>query len=149
MHDSNAAVLVVNALGVHDPGAEGSAGQGHLGTHPANITCFMRDVGSRKYLNTLRRAVADALRTCTKDVLEILVFCRSGRHRSVALASCFQKALATDSRVDGVPYLEHLSKQAWKHLRGWCGDCTQCNGYAAQTQIHNIADIITSFMLID
>ena len=36
VHDSNAAVLVVNALGFHDPGAEGSAGQGHLGTNPAN-----------------------------------------------------------------------------------------------------------------
>ena len=69
VHDSNAAVLAVNALGFHDPGAEGSAGQGHLGTHPANITCFMRGVDSRKYLNTLCRAVADALRTCKKDVV--------------------------------------------------------------------------------
>ena len=149
VHDSNAAVLAVNALGFHDPGAEGSAGQGHLGTHPANITCFMRDVDSRKYLNTLCRAVADALRTCKKDVLEILVFCKSGRHRSVALAACFQKALASDSRVDGLPYLEHLSKQAWKHMRGWCGDCAQCNGYDAQTQIHNIAEFMKRFMLID
>ena len=42
-HDSNAAILAVNALGFHDPGAEGSTRQGHLGTHPANITCVMRD----------------------------------------------------------------------------------------------------------
>ena len=66
LHDSNAEVLVVHAMGFYDPGAEGSAGQGHLGTHPAHVTCFMRDVDSRRYLNTLCRAVADSLRTCKR-----------------------------------------------------------------------------------
>ena len=109
----------------------------------------MRDWGSQKYLNTLCRAVAKAFKTCKNNVIGILVFCISGRHRSVALAAFFQKALTSDSRVDGLPYLEHLSKQAWKHMRGLCGDCAQCNGYDAQTQIHNIADFMKRVMLID
>ena len=102
---------------------------------------------------TLEHIVQDSCRCIEhvqkKDVLEIRVLCKSGRHRSVALAACFQKALASDSRVDGLPFLEHLSKQAWKHMRGWCGDCAQCNGFDAQTQIHNIADFMKRFMLID
>ena len=67
----------------------------------------------------------------------------------MALAACFQKALASDSRVDSLPYLEHLSKQAWKHMRGRYCDCAQCNGFDAQTQIYNIVEFMKRFMLID
>ena len=134
----NAAVLVVNALCFHDIGED--SGRGHLGTHLAHIKCFMQDDDARRRLRTLCTGVHNATQTCTKDVLEILVCCRSGRHRSMALSMCFQRALAATCRVEGAPRLEHLSQQAWKHMHGWCGNCAQRNGFEAQTHISNKYD---------
>ena len=94
MHNPNAAVLAVNALCIHDPGED--CGRGHLGTHPANITCFVQYDDNRRHLRTLCAGVHNAMKTCTKDVLEILVFCKSGRHRNMALSVCSQRALTTN-----------------------------------------------------
>ena len=58
----------------------------------------------------------------------------------------FKRALTTDCRVEGAPRLEHLIKQAWKHIRGRCGDCAQRNRFEAQTQISNISDFMKTFL---
>ena len=109
-----AAVLAVNALCFHDPGED--SGRGHLGTRPANINCFTQDDDARRHLRTLCTGVHNAMKTCTNDLLEILVFCRHCRR------AC-KRALTTNYRVEGAPRLEHLSRQAWEHTldrsSGW------------------------------
>ena len=124
VHDPNAAVLAVNALCFHDPGED--SGRGHLGTHPANINCFLKD-DARRHLRTLCTGVHNTMKTCTKDVLEIMVFCKSGRHRNMALSVCFQRALTTNCRMEGAPRRKHLNQQAWTSMHGWCGNCDHCN----------------------
>ena len=141
MHDPNAAVLAVNPLCFHDPGDD--SGQGNPGAHLANISWFMQEDDGRRHVRTLRTRVHNAMNTCAKDVLEILVFCRSGRHRNMALSVCFQRALTTNCRVEGAPRLEHLNRQVWTHMHGWCGDCAQCTGVEAKKEISNISECMT------
>ena len=145
VHHPNDTVLAVNALCFHDPGED--SGRGHLGTRPEHINCFVQDDDARRHLRTLRAGMHNAMKTCTKDVLEILVFCKSGRQRNMALSVCFPKrALTTNCRVEGAPRLEHLNQKAWKHMYGWCGNCAQCNGFEAQTQIAHIAFFMNMFL---
>ena len=103
-HNVKGAVLVLSALCFHDPNektGEASGMRNHLGTRPANIRCLR---GNKPDLRRLCRAVNSAINRCNKDVIEILVFCKSGRHRSVALGACLQLALQADSRVEASPH---------------------------------------------
>ena len=70
MHHPNAVVLAVNTLCSHDP-------------------CCMQYDDGRRHLRTFCTGVHNAMQTCAKDVLDILVLCRSVRHRIMAVSVRF------------------------------------------------------------
>ena len=134
-HNVKGAVLAMSAPCFNDPNEKTgweSGMRSHLGTHHASIR---RLLANEPDWRRLCSAVHSAIDRCNKDVLEILVFCKSGRHRSVALGACLQLALQTNPRVEGQPSRYHLSQELWPHIFQFCNACPQCTGLDAKLKI--------------
>ena len=129
-HAPNAGVMLVNAMGFHDPASKKET-DGHVGHHPLILKALLT---RPDILKRCCQAVRRGLAQCTQDVLEVLVFCRSGRHRSVALAECMSGALAADLSVIGRPEVHHLSAGHWDRMRNWCGLCNLCNPTGSESR---------------
>ncbi len=84
-----AATLVIDATPFRDPAPI----TGHLGTHDGIFTRIV----SEQNLGLLRRIFAEVRWALRRDIgnetAHIAVFCRAGRHRSVALATCLAYVL--------------------------------------------------------
>ena len=129
--------MAISGLSFHDPQSQSgpNAGRGHIGTHPANT---VRLTNNKADLRKLYHSVGKALTSCNTDGLEIL-FCKSGRHRSVALAACLQRELLNHPKVRGQPDLQHLINILWEHMSHWCHECVQCTGSESQEKVLSIA----------
>ena len=82
------AVLVISALCFHDPNERSGHADG-MAESLGHASCEHQVIAEKKKskpdLKLLCRAMNSALHRCTKDIIELVVFCKSGRHRSVAL----------------------------------------------------------------
>ena len=109
----------------HDPaGAKDSSF--HIGT---NSFIVHKLLDHTRELYAALGAHAKALRTCKHSVLELLLFCKSGRHRSVALSLVMGRFLSEHPRVVGSVRVEHLSEPMWQAIHGLCGICAECRAF--------------------
>ena len=142
-HNDKGAALALSALCFHDPNektGEASGMLSHLGMHPANIKCVL---GNKPALRRLCRAVSSAVSRCNKDVLGMLVLCKSGRHRNVALGACLQLALKgghEGPRPTNTGSFEPRALAAHVPVCS-CSYCVQCTEFNAQWHIMEIAKV--------
>ena len=122
-HDADAGVMLVNAMAFHDPDSQKET-QGHVGSHPVIMRSLL---ANKEVLKQCCLAVRRGITQCRQGMLEILVFCKSGRHRSVALAECLRGALTSECSVIGRPEVHHLSAGLWHRMHNYCKICHLCN----------------------
>ncbi len=115
--------LSLCALDFHDPAA--TADKSHVGTNARIIHSILRH---EDRLDAVLTSVQDFLEQLSpeearsRDAAPVLAtWCKSGRHRSVALATILQHCLeACGATVE----LVHLMEWYWRHPQ--CGMCREC-----------------------
>lgn len=104
----------------------------HIGLHPEIMEGITRDRRFPKWLSDLR----DGFREAHKETsVAIGVFCRSGRHRSVACARILAHCLEAEGWQCHTKHLAALRPKEWARTCG--GSCTACEGkgkYAAKRE---------------
>ena len=109
--------VFVDARGFTDP--DSSHLRKHIGQHPEIIRRIVEHSQFRPWLKSVKTAVATAATNrCTTEIT-IAIFCRSGKHRSVACSLILQDLLSA-------PSPRHLSEGTW--LRCCRGECATCRG---------------------
>lgn len=104
----------VDCTGFHDPQRDRKL-QSHIGTHDEMV----KRVAEHQDFDWHLRALANFFNKSQEDELRIGVFCKAGRHRSVAMAFLLSKALAQLHCEVKVAYLEQENN--------WTGLCTDCS----------------------
>ena len=128
-------VLIFNAIMLADP-AHDEALHRHVGSHP-QIICELCDAMIDRHFGAhMARAVAELMTHCldtqrTRYAFEIVFWCKSGRHRSVAAAIIWWMILAQVSGVD--VSLEHMHSARWAD-HGCRGNCASCLTPTLDTQ---------------
>lgn len=161
---SKTALVAVDCRVFQDPGKKI---KNHLGFHPTIMEGLMRqrawieqgsaDVGDSRarqgyYLSFkewLERFVCAPLKAVLQEgkhrTIEVLCYCRSGRHRSVAVSQLLAHAIPHGYEVR----MEHYAKHAWQWQLGSCshGDCQACFGEHAQRSRQEMAREIRAILL--
>lgn len=125
--------LVIDARAFPDPNAKHTTR--HIGVNPEIITRIVHHRHFTWFLQDVeqqwRRAVAlqRAQRSDQELSMVVAVYCRSGKHRSVAIAECLRYI---GMHVEGLTLVDndvkHMSKKKWGS--GICrGGCEECSGY--------------------
>ncbi len=129
------AVIVVDCRCFDDP--DGPRGlRNHVGTHPTIMQRLQRHANFGEWIARVRRDLAVALGGHGREGIEMVFFCRKGRHRSVACAKLMQHCLGRLTHV--APPIEHLSRGFWH--RGTCDECrTCCKPCAARDEVYAAA----------
>ncbi len=116
-HMPDALVLALDCRGFYDP----AGNLDHIGSHPENLASM---IGHHKdELTSIFRRVSVAVNAAqqTARTLQVLLYCKSGRHRSVGMAVILAYALSRDPRVSGCITAEHLNELQWAAIRNFCG----------------------------
>jgi len=115
--------LVVDARGFPDPASIG-AGYGHTGHHPEITQRIMNHFNFRPWLRQVKHRFLIAASSSCSDV-GLALYCRSGKHRSVATALILRHILQMEQwRVAEV---QHLSQEFWGRKvcdPDRCDECT-------------------------
>ena len=121
--------------------------RGHIGLHPD----ILMAIGAHELFGQILVGVHDMLQALTPAdvVLRIVCYCRSGRHRSVAVATLLAHVLPHALPTTANVVVQHASKWAWAGgarqqptCQGACLECqdreAQAHGFdLALTQWHN------------
>ncbi len=103
----------------HDP--NGGALRGHVGVHPDIASGLLQAHLFRPFWGDVKRTLQPALRAGPHDVA-IGFYCRSGKHRSVALAHLAHGVLSRTHRASPPDGLQQ--ENAWRRTcRGCCSEC--------------------------
>jgi len=119
--------LVLDARRFPDPGATHNTR--HIGVHPEIIERIVRHWHFTEYLRDVRRKWREVrerrrLQSDRTTSMVIAVYCRSGKHRSIAVAECLKHI---GQRVEGLRFngRNDLSRPRWKNVcRGGCDECS-------------------------
>jgi hypothetical protein len=120
--------MVNHCMNLEDPG-KGTL-RGHFGGHYDTMKHYVENPSSRRdvmirHLERLKRTIVDFTQRHAhqqrKPVLRIATMCKSGRHRSVILATYLEWCLR-DANFDEVT-VTHVNSDEWDHL---CTTCTKC-----------------------
>lgn len=104
-----------------DPAAVGTLTR-HIGTHPETMRRMTNTRHFGPWLRGLRMSIKEVLDRQRKDrEVRVALYCRSGKHRSVAGA----RFLEHIAEAEGWAYkVEHLASKSWKNIcRGHCEEC--------------------------
>ena len=116
--------VLLDAQPFHDPHA--GRLKNHTGMHPENIARVIQHEKFREWILEARDLILDAVRRHTSEgrsgPVLVVVYCRSGKHRSVACVQIIRHALQV---------VEDIECLAVRHLRlqpKWCrvSGCTAC-----------------------
>ena len=120
----------------HDPFSSNTL-RDHVGYHPEIIRMVAESKPSwfRFFVRFVRRAVrlaseADVPAGQRRSVA-VLCFCKSGNHRSVAMAFLLQHALQHSSLIEAVQ-CAHVTEMAGNWADRQCGPCDICRGQPDQ-----------------
>ena len=101
----------------------------HIGSHPDILERIVSTDIFREDALRVRRWIHKHKPTSSGCALELIVLCKSGRHRSVAHASLLHHAIGLDPLVSDVR-LQHLNEPEWDFARrNWCHRCSLCQLY--------------------
>eukprot|EP00418_Pyrodinium_bahamense_P076976 CAMPEP_0179068408 /NCGR_PEP_ID=MMETSP0796-20121207/29987_1 /TAXON_ID=73915 /ORGANISM="Pyrodinium bahamense, Strain pbaha01" /LENGTH=510 /DNA_ID=CAMNT_0020765463 /DNA_START=109 /DNA_END=1641 /DNA_ORIENTATION=- len=110
----------------------------HIGVHPEIISRITQHVHFPRYMRDVRRQWSRTLSLCmmgqrgVPTELVVAVYCRQGKHRSVAVAECIRHIAETVEHFH-VQEVQHLSKARWG--KNVCkGGCEECRDFSAQRQ---------------
>ena len=122
-------ILFVDCRATGDPASDKSL-RDHLGTYPPNMK---HTTTNPKWVDWWKEVVPSAHRLLTeKEEAYVFLFCKSGRHRSVANADLMSRAIFDLYDVEGVE-LDHLCDGPnWKHT--CAGKCVDCQWENPQTR---------------
>ena len=122
-------ILFVDCRATGDPASDKSL-RDHLGTYPPNMK---HTTTNPKWVDWWKEVVPSAHRLLTeKEEAYVFLFCKSGRHRSVANAELMYRAIFDLYDVEGVE-LDHLCDGPnWKHT--CAGKCVDCQWENPQTR---------------
>ena len=96
--------------------------RGHIGCHPDNMDCIVKSTTFRTDFPFLQRQVMEAVSSGARRLLIVMV-CKSGRHRSVALMEFFRYCLHhTGLQVQGK--FNCSEGRYWQNTCG--GRCLSC-----------------------
>ena len=96
--------------------------RGHLGCHPDNMETIVNSATFRRFFPVLQRQVIEAVCSGAQQLLIVMV-CKSGRHRSVALMEFFHYCLCHTGLNVRAKY--HCSEG--RHWQKTCGGaCASC-----------------------
>lgn len=115
-----------------------AAVRGHVGTHPAILEQVASSCGASL------RQLADAVHG-SRQTMNVVVYCRAGQKRSVALATIMYHCLAG---VTGLApaYPEHLCEGRWFHTcRGVCENCTGALATDIPQRIESVGRAVALF----
>jgi hypothetical protein len=108
-----------------DDAARNKELRGHLGCHPDNMDTIVNSAAFRKHFPDLQRQVMEAVCSGAKQILVVMV-CKSGRHRSVALCEFFHYCLY----YTGFNVRAKYNCSEGYHWRNTCGGkCASCCWY--------------------
>ncbi|CAE7679347.1 unnamed protein product [Symbiodinium sp. CCMP2592] len=120
----------------HDPGNKNTM-RDHIGYHPEIIRMVAESQTTwfHEFVRFVRRAVRAAQE---KDIpagqrrsVGVLCFCKSGNHRSVAMAFLLQHALQNSNIIEAVQ-CAHVTEMAGNWAERQCGPCDICRGQPNQ-----------------
>ena len=139
----DAMTLAVDCRCFHDPDGYTS----HIGTFYGNMKLLLARSKLKHLLQIMRyiKQHVNAMQkpsTC-KDLqgeLEILFVCKSGRHRSVGLATLITAVLRDLNCIRGEATVTHLNKPEWQGMHIFCQLCPAC--CAHNTPSHKDFDAI-------
>ena len=115
-----ALLCVVDCRCLHD--ANQYFDRGHLGIHYKNIKGILMHWMLDSVLTPMAQAIAHAMRTGSNDPVNIVCVCRSGHHRSVAVARLMYQVVKNDARLR-LGRLLDMTDGHWSH---GCGNCVEC-----------------------
>ena len=95
----------------------------HLGIHPSNITGILQHKLLYSVLEPMAKSVAHLMRSGATDTLSIVCVCRSGHHRSMAVARLMYQVIKNDPRLR----LGRLLDMTDGHWSTGCGNCAECS----------------------
>ena len=108
--------------GVGDPSRDRHL-RDHLGIHPQNLDHMSKAREWEGLFKEAHRMISERLRREDTEKLLVLVFCRAGRHRSVATGHVLCHNLQADGSIVS---LDHLSQGSfWRNTCG--GECKFCS----------------------
>jgi hypothetical protein len=118
--------LVLDARCFPDPNAKQTTG--HPGVHPEILNRIVHHRRFKSYLEEVarrwRQAVAVQKRAGLELEMVVAVYCRSGKHRSVAIAECLRYIGDTVEGLRLNGEVKYLSKQRWGRMcKGGCDEC--------------------------
>ncbi|MCP4243149.1 MAG: hypothetical protein GY772_21555, partial [bacterium] len=120
------AVIPVDTRMFHDPAAR-REGRGHIGVHPSVVGPVVGHAYFPQFVRSVKTAIARADRG-TPSTIVLAVFCTSGRHRSVAVATVLAEILTVHEKRE--VRVSHLCSWGGLWLRsGNCGgplSCAEC-----------------------
>ena len=90
------------------------------------------------------KPLLDILQKGNANTIEVLCYCKSGRHRSVAVAQMLALAMPAGYDVK----MEHYAKPQWRWSLANCGRqvCQDCFGEDACEQQHEIAKPVAALL---
>ncbi len=131
------ATLVFDCRSMRDPNdAVGALLRQHTGCHPLNLERLLQDdnfdrwlVSVSKWLGrTLEEAATRPIRhTGDRVPVNIVLYCKKGRHRSVAACLILVHLLEASRRTPGVDSIEHTTRGFWNRFCDGL-DCRECCG---------------------
>ena len=119
---SNNEILFLDCRGVGDPSRDRNL-RDHIVIHPQNLDHMSKAREWEGLFNEAHRMITESPRREDTEKLLVLVFCRAGRHRSVATGHVLCNNLQADGSVVS---LDHLSQGSfWRNTCG--GECKSCS----------------------
>jgi len=121
--------VIIDARGFPDP--NGHCASGHIGFHPEIISRVVRHKNFCRWLEKVQRQIFDASTVCEVKAsadgmryadVGVALYCKSGRHRSVACSLILQYILAAEGWR--CPEVHHLSEWTWRHDAARCSECS-------------------------
>ena len=118
--------LIIDARCFPDP-REKKVAMGHIGIHPQVIHRIVHHDEFPGFLRMFHRQWLRVNKNCSKQKSEWIVafYCKSGTHRSVALAEIIRSIFSSDEGFE-VLAVTHLAKPKWgkRICKGTCLECT-------------------------
>ena len=95
----------------------------------------------RKWRNQLARRQSNHVTSDELLDMVVALYCKSGKHRSVAVATCLEHILLTEEKFEAE--VKHLSERGWgfRICRGTCAECRSDSDEEKQSALRRAAEI--------
>ena len=142
-HGEHRVDIILDARRFPDPERHGTCDDRyHSGMHPSVISRIVYHHNFQKYLRYVKH-IWKRWRASGPDLV-VALYCRSGKHRSVAIAECLRRIAGS---IEGMCVADviHLSKCHWQCFRrGTCAECSEvsprrCEAFQRVEQLWNAA----------